>query len=141
MGVRQTRTKRLASTRGLGATASFSALDSALRAVRASDSREEAMASLAKATALLNSYMNPALGLAEPSLGSRSRIPSFESFRAESFLWGQPDQAAWLTDLEKRLQKYFQVVKKVVDDYGPDEYQISLGFPSGVSVALTWKVA
>jgi hypothetical protein len=123
-----------------GRIAGLSALDDALDSVSASQSKEEAMASLAKATALLNAYMAPSTVGASSAAGSR--VASLDDmFRTQTFLdWGQPDAASWLGGLEDRLKKYFETVRKVVDAYGPDQYQISLGFPSGVSVAFTWNV-
>jgi hypothetical protein len=58
------------------------------------------------------------------------------AFRANVLWWG-PDP---VQELESRLQKYFDAVKAFVEKYGPAQYQITLGIPSGVSVALTWNV-
>jgi hypothetical protein len=48
--------------------------------------------------------------------------------------------AGALDALEQRLRKYLQAVETIVSKYGPAQYQISLGLPSGVSVTFTWKV-
>lgn len=143
-GRRRPTTRRRSASKSSSKPVSFSGyslLDATLDSVRQAGSREEAMASLAKATVLLSTYMDPSSpGVRSPAVRFRSASLD-ETFRTQEFLdWGQPDSSTWLSELEDRLQKYFDTVKSVVDRYGPDQYQISLGFPSGVSVAFTWKV-
>jgi hypothetical protein len=118
----------------------FSALDGALKSARQSQSKEEALASLAKATALLNIYTSPPGAASSRSVTSPPQSLD-EALLTTSFLnWGPLDPSTWPKELEDRLQKYFEAVKVIVEKYGPAQYQISLGIPSGVSVIFTWNV-
>jgi hypothetical protein len=97
-------------------------LDQALDHVAKAQSQAEAQAALVLATRELNALLSP------------SRAPST---RASVALQGK-----LLGSLEDRLKKYFDEVQRLIEKYGPDQYQIQVGFPlSGVTVALTWNVA
>lgn len=125
------------STRTAGeVTIDLTALDAALESVSDAESQHEAIASLAKATSLLNVV----IGTSSPR-PVRSESATRTSIELEeAFGWGKPDAQAWLQEVETRLQKYFKAVETIVEKYHPNQYQITLGFPSGVSVAFTWNV-
>jgi hypothetical protein len=119
------------------------AIDRALDEAESTDSRELALAALTRATAGLNSYFG------ELSAGANSTpfSPVFDedlvantyrtyiSFLPAHRRHGDEARSNW----EERIDKYWGVVSKIVDRYGPDQYQISVGFPQLIAVTLVWN--
>jgi len=116
---------------------SLSRLDEALQTAADADSRSEALAALTRATAEINTFfVNP--GLSAPVSAS---IAGGRTFQAMTILpWKKDKSEDTERKWEERVQKYWKVVDQLVEKFGPDQFQISVGFPQVVSVTLTWNV-
>jgi len=119
-------------------------IDAALAAVEAADSREAAVAALTRATVGINALfastpVAPSLEVISPSFN----LPGRSSVIYPYFLFGRSDAEKAEKDERKRgerIEKYLKVANDLVEKYGPDQYQLSVGFPLLISVTLTWNI-
>lgn len=116
-------------------------IDAALGNVERADSREEAVAALIRATVGINAlYASTAtaapLEISFPHSYSAWRAyPPYASF-SRFHLLPKSTERKW----DERLERYLKDANALVEKYGPDQYQLSVGFPQLVSVTLTWNV-
>lgn len=114
-------------------------IDTALDAVEAADSREAAVAALTRATVGINAMYSDASS-APPEIISHgisfSRHPAsaYSSFRLLNPQAKESDRK-----IGERLERYLKVANEMVEKYGPDQYQLSVGFPILISITLTWN--
>ncbi len=127
--------------------AALSRLDEALDRSGKAAHRFDALAALTVATAELNGLLND-----EPTVAHFGAAPD-DSYlgRVEVVtLAGQGKGIAGRfrkpksdEDQQKvgdKVQKYWGTVEKLVEKYQPSQYQITVGFPIGISVTLSWDV-
>ncbi len=41
--------------------------------------------------------------------------------------------------LEEKLREYLERARKLAEKFGPESFSVSVGFPLGVQVSLTWS--
>ena len=114
-------------------------IDTALDAVEAAGSREAAVTALARATVGLNAlYSNTPSAPPEaisPALSFERRpVLAFPNFHLFS-----PSAKELERKIDERVERYLKVANDMVDKYGPDQYQLSVGFPMLISITLTWN--
>ncbi|HSZ39027.1 MAG TPA: hypothetical protein VK817_03630 [Trebonia sp.] len=116
-------------------------IDTALDEVQRADSREEAVASLIRATVGINCLYAriPAMTPLEVPLPNLYHTPHVYP-QYESFLRFRVVSKETARKLDMRLEKYLKVANTMVEKWKPDQYQVSVGFPQLVSVTLTWNV-
>jgi hypothetical protein len=131
------------------AAAELAGIDDALERATSATSRETALAALATATAGINAYGSRQVvavsdtPVASPG-GDRATLTQayFMYVRSPVARGSRPGGAASdrKSNIESRLEKYWNAAQSVVTKFHPSEYQISLGFPQLISVSFTWKV-
>jgi hypothetical protein len=108
-------------------------------AVEAAGSREAAVTALARATVGLNAlYSNTPSAPPEVT----SPVLSFERRHAlafPNFHLISPSAKELERKIDERVERYLKVANDMVEKYGPDQYQLSVGFPMLISITLTWN--
>jgi hypothetical protein len=118
-----------------------SRIDTALDAVEEADSREAAVAALTRATVGINAlYASPPVAVPPETLSPRFDLANRTYFTSYSnFLWWHPQPEVFGRKWDERIERYMRVVNDLVEKYGPDQYQVSVGFPQLISVTLAWN--
>ena len=124
-------------------------LDSALDAALNAPSRGEALAALTQATSGMNGLLSPG-GFGTPmhltaddTYLSKQRLSIVGPTAVRAFaIWPFNKSKSEETQqkVNDRIQKYWATVEKLVQKYGPTQYQISIGFPQVVTITLSWDV-
>jgi len=101
---------------------SMETFDGLIREAKRSTDAGDALGALLEAASVINGTMNlsPAEGLEPRSIYGRETLPE---------------------RLRKMLKKFAEAVGEVAKTFGALEYQISVGFPAGVSCSITFRAA
>jgi hypothetical protein len=131
--------------------AAIGRLDQALDSSLGAQDRGNALAALTAATTELNGFFSsdvvvaPAVEIAPDSYYGGHQ---FSSLTGPSWMPGwvpfvdkRPKSDDERQKLDDKVQKYWGTVEKLVQKYQPTQYQITVGFPLGVSLTLSWDVA
>jgi hypothetical protein len=131
--------------------AAISRLDQALDSSLSAKDRSNALAALTAATTELNGLFSSDIVVAAPiqiapdSYRGGNRLSSFTgpSWVPDwvPFMDKRPKSNDDRQKLDDKVQKYWGTVEKLVQKYQPTQYQITIGFPLGVSLTLSWDVA
>lgn len=131
--------------------AAIGRLDQALDSSLSANDRSDALAALTAATTELNGFFSGDVVVAAPvqiAPNSYGGDPQVSSFASPSWVPGwlpfvdkRPKSDADRQKLDDKVQKYWGTVEKLVQKYQPTQYQITIGFPLGVSLTLSWDVA
>jgi hypothetical protein len=122
-------------------------IDRELDAVEEADSREAAVAALIRATVGINALGASTPGAVQVETGAvQVETASLSPFGSRSYLVS-PKLHVWHPQWEifgrkrdEQIEKYMRVLDNLVKKYGPDQYQLSIGFPQVISVTLVWSV-
>jgi hypothetical protein len=131
--------------------AAIGRLDQALDSSLIAKDRSDALAALTAATTELNGFFSSdtvvvaPVQIAPDSYGGGHRVSSFTgpSWVPDwvPFVDKRPKSDDDRQKLDDKVQKYWGTVEKLVQKYQPTQYQITIGFPLGVSLTLSWDVA
>lgn len=115
-------------------------IDKALDAAETADSREAAVAALARATIGVNALYSDSSPVAPLEFVSPSVNLEQRSYLVSPSFHLHPRAEEMERKRNERIEKYLKVANDLVQKYKADQYQLSLGFPLLVSVTLTWNV-
>ena len=116
-------------------------IDSALQEAATTESRSVALAAFASATAGINAA-HPAGYALVPEVATTD----LESGLSSSEIMSLRSPLEWWRDrrnsdeLQERLKRYFDVADRLAKQFGPNQMQVSAGFPLIVTVTLVWNL-
>jgi hypothetical protein len=114
-------------------------IDGALGAVETADSREAAVAALARATVGINALYASTLRAATVEVLPEDDLEGSYVVSPGRYL-PHPRAEEMERRRNERVEKYLKVANDLVQKYRPDQYQLSIGFPLLISITLTWNI-